>query len=32
MVARLKLQALGIEIDELTEAQKTYLASWEMGT
>lgn len=32
MVARLKLQALDIQIDELTEAQKAYLASWEIGT
>ncbi|RMF90059.1 MAG: adenosylhomocysteinase [Nitrospinota bacterium] len=32
MVARLKLQALGVEIDTLTEKQKAYLASWEMGT
>ncbi len=31
-VARLKLKALGIEIDELTEEQKEYLASWEHGT
>ena len=31
-VAKLKLQSMGIEIDTLTEEQKTYLASWEMGT
>jgi len=31
-VARLKLNALGIKIDELTEEQKRYLSSWEMGT
>ncbi len=31
-VARLKLKSLNIEIDELTEEQKRYLASWEMGT
>lgn len=31
-VARLKLAAMGIEIDELTEEQKKYLESWEMGT
>jgi len=31
-VARLKLKAMGIEIDELTEEQKRYLASWELGT
>ncbi len=27
-----KLEAMGIYIDELTEEQKEYLASWEMGT
>ncbi|MEM1563214.1 MAG: adenosylhomocysteinase [Candidatus Bathyarchaeia archaeon] len=32
MVARLKLEAVGIKIDELTEEQKKYLAAWEMGT
>ncbi len=31
-VGRLKLQAMGIEIDSLTEAQIAYLASWEAGT
>ena len=31
-IARLKLAAMGITIDSLTEEQKTYLASWEMGT
>ncbi len=31
-VARLKLKSMGIEIDELTEDQKKYLSSWEMGT
>ncbi len=31
-VARLKLKSLGVEIDELTEEQKRYLSSWEMGT
>jgi adenosylhomocysteinase len=31
-IARMKLQSMGIEIDELTEEQKTYLASWEKGT
>jgi adenosylhomocysteinase len=31
-VARLKLQSMGIEIDELTDQQKTYLSSWEHGT
>jgi adenosylhomocysteinase len=32
MVAKLKLEALGIEIDELTDEQRRYLESWEMGT
>ncbi len=31
-VARLKLQAMGMEIDELTDEQREYLASWESGT
>ncbi len=31
-IARLKLDAMGITIDQLTEEQKTYLSSWEMGT
>jgi adenosylhomocysteinase len=31
-VARLKLDAMKIKIDELTEEQKKYLATWEMGT
>ncbi len=31
-VARLKLQAMGIEIDELTPEQEEYLRSWEHGT
>ncbi|MFM1801892.1 MAG: Adenosylhomocysteinase, partial [Planctomycetota bacterium] len=31
-VASLKLQTMGIHIDELTEEQQTYLNSWEMGT
>lgn len=31
-VARLKLKSMGIEIDELTEEQKEYLSSWELGT
>ena len=29
-VARLKLESMGIEIDELTEAQKQYLESWKI--
>ncbi len=31
-IAELKLQAMGIKIDELTEEQKAYLASWQEGT
>jgi adenosylhomocysteinase len=31
-IARLKLVAIGVEIDELTSEQRKYLASWEMGT
>ncbi|RJS72403.1 MAG: adenosylhomocysteinase [Candidatus Syntrophoarchaeum sp. WYZ-LMO15] len=31
-VAELKLKAMGIEIEELTEEQKEYLSSWELGT
>jgi adenosylhomocysteinase len=31
-IAMLKLQAMGVGIDELTEEQKKYLASWESGT
>ncbi len=31
-VARLKLAAMGIRIDELTEEQRRYLSSWEEGT
>lgn len=31
-IARLKLQALGVQIDSLTPEQAEYLASWEMGT
>jgi len=30
-VARLKLQAMGVSIDTLTEEQQKYLASWESG-
>lgn len=32
MIANLKLKALGVKIDILTEEQKKYLASWDMGT
>jgi adenosylhomocysteinase len=31
-ISRLKLGAMRIKIDELTEEQKKYLATWEMGT
>jgi len=31
-IARLKLEALGVEIDRLTKEQERYLASWEQGT
>ncbi len=31
-VAALKLQTMGIAVDTLTDAQKKYLSSWEMGT
>ncbi len=31
-VARLKLEAMGVEIDDLTERQKEYLEGWEEGT
>jgi adenosylhomocysteinase len=31
-VARLKLTAMGVEIDELTPEQEAYLGSWEQGT
>jgi len=31
-VARLKLQAMGIEIDSLTPEQRKYITSWEEGT
>ena len=31
-IAKLKLKSMGIKIDELTEEQKRYLSSWEIGT
>jgi adenosylhomocysteinase len=31
-VAKLKLDSMGIKVDELTSEQKKYLATWEMGT
>jgi len=32
LVARLKLEGMGVEIDEMTEEQKRYVTSWEEGT
>jgi len=32
LVAKLKLKAIGIEIDQLTDEQKKYIATWEAGT
>jgi len=32
LVASLKLKAMNVKIDELTEEQKKYIASWEAGT
>ena len=31
-VAKMKLEAMGVRIDQLTEEQQRYLASWEQGT
>ena len=31
-VSRLKLESMGIQIDELTEDQKRYMSGWEHGT
>jgi adenosylhomocysteinase len=31
-IAELKLQSIGVKIDELTAEQKKYLSTWEMGT
>ena len=31
-IASLKLKALGVEIDQLTDEQQEYLNSWTMGT
>ena len=31
-IARLKLETMGVEIDELTEEQARYLTSWDEGT
>jgi adenosylhomocysteinase len=32
LIAKMKLDTMGIKIDRLTPEQKQYLASWEMGT
>jgi adenosylhomocysteinase len=32
MIAKLKLESMGIKIDKLTPEQKKYLSSWEVGT
>jgi len=32
LVARLKLKSMGAEIDQLTQKQKKYIATWEAGT
>jgi adenosylhomocysteinase len=31
-IARLKLASRGVQIDQLTEEQAKYLASWDQGT
>jgi len=31
-VAKLKLETMGVKIDQLTEEQRKYLASWKLGT
>ena len=31
-VARLKLTSMGIQVDRLSEKQKEYLSSWNVGT
>ena len=32
LIARLKLEAMGMKIDTMTDAQKTYASSWKAGT
>ncbi len=32
LIARLKLEAMGMKIDTMTDAQKTYATSWKAGT
>ena len=31
-IARLKLQTMNVEIDELSDDQKVYMNSWDVGT
>jgi adenosylhomocysteinase len=31
-IARLKLESMGVRIDTLTDEQRAYLSSWELGT
>ena len=31
-IGRLKLESMGIHIDSLSDEQKRYLASWDIGT
>ena len=31
-IARLKLASMGVQIDQLTDEQQTYLKSWAEGT
>ncbi|RKY91240.1 adenosylhomocysteinase, partial [candidate division KSB1 bacterium] len=31
-IAKLKLESMGLSIDQLTEEQRQYLSSWRMGT
>jgi adenosylhomocysteinase len=31
-IAQMKLESMGIQIDQLTAEQEHYLASWEQGT
>ena len=32
LVSRLKLDTMGLKLDELTEEQKRYISGWEQGT
>ena len=31
-IARLKLEAMGVSIDSLTDEQRSYITGWEEGT